>query len=139
MLSVSQVFNVCIGKCIQNRDPGTRLHTLLPKFTSADRRLHTPTTSYWFPCCVCRMSLFLGLHKCGSAGKESACNAKGLGWEDPLGKGKATHSSILAWRNGLYSLWGRKESNRTGLSDFHFSHESTPNCQSHSRQASALE
>ena len=21
-----------------------------------------------------------------------------LGWEDPLGKGKATHSSILAWR-----------------------------------------
>ena len=33
---MSQVFNVCIGKCIQNRDPGTRLHTLLPKFTSAD-------------------------------------------------------------------------------------------------------
>ena len=22
-----------------------------------------------------------------------------LGWEDPLEKGKATHSSILAWRN----------------------------------------
>jgi len=21
-----------------------------------------------------------------------------LGWEDPLGKGKATHSSFLAWR-----------------------------------------
>ena len=21
-----------------------------------------------------------------------------LGWEDPLGKGKATHSSVLAWR-----------------------------------------
>ena len=21
-----------------------------------------------------------------------------MGWEDPLGKGKATHSSILAWR-----------------------------------------
>ena len=21
-----------------------------------------------------------------------------LGWEDPLGKGKGTHSSILAWR-----------------------------------------
>ena len=27
-----------------------------------------------------------------------------LGWEDPLEKGKATHSSIL------YSPWGRKES-----------------------------
>ena len=34
-----------------------------------------------------------------------------LGWEDPLEKGKATHSSILAWRmHGLYSPWGRKES-----------------------------
>ena len=32
-------------------------------------------------------------YPCGSAGKESAC----LGWEDPLEKGKATHSSILAW------------------------------------------
>ena len=35
---------------------------------------------------------------CGSAGKESACNAGDLGWEDLLEKGKATHSSILAWR-----------------------------------------
>ena len=38
----------------------------------------------------------------GSAGKESTCNAKTwvrfLGWEDPLEKGTATHSSILAWR-----------------------------------------
>ena len=24
--------------------------------------------------------------------------AQSLGWEDPLQKGKATHSSILAWR-----------------------------------------
>ena len=36
---------------------------------------------------------------CGSAGKVSACNAGdliwSLGWEDPLEKGKATHSSIL--------------------------------------------
>ena len=24
-----------------------------------------------------------------------------LGWEDPLEKGKATHSSILAWRNSM--------------------------------------
>ena len=29
-----------------------------------------------------------------------------LVWKDPLEKGKATHSSILAWR----SPWGRKES-----------------------------
>ena len=37
-----------------------------------------------------------------------------LGWEDPLEKGEATHSSILAWKiPGLYSPWGRKESDMT--------------------------
>ena len=35
---------------------------------------------------------------CGSAGEESACTLGDLGWEDPLEKGTATHSSILAWR-----------------------------------------
>ena len=61
-----------------------------------------------------------GLHKfnpsfgyfpCGSAGKASLVAqlvknppamwetwVQSLGWEDPLEKGKATHSSILAWR-----------------------------------------
>ena len=38
----------------------------------------------------------------GSAGKESACNVGDLGsvpgWENPLEKGTATHTSILAWR-----------------------------------------
>jgi len=37
---------------------------------------------------------------CSSAGKESTHSAGNLGlipgWEDPLAKGKATHSSILA-------------------------------------------
>ena len=37
---------------------------------------------------------------CDSTGKESACNVGDLGlilgWEDPLEKGKATYSSILA-------------------------------------------
>ena len=32
-----------------------------------------------------------------------------LGWEDPLEKGKATHSSILAWR----IPWTRKKSDTT--------------------------
>ena len=37
-----------------------------------------------------------------------------LGWEDPLEKGKATHSSILAWRiDGMYSAWDNKESDTT--------------------------
>ena len=43
-------------------------------------------------------------------GKESACNAGDLGWEDPLEEGMINHSSILAWR----ILWteepGRLES-----------------------------
>ena len=38
----------------------------------------------------------------GSDGKESTCTVgnlvRSLGWEDPLEKGMATHSSILAWR-----------------------------------------
>ena len=43
-----------------------------------------------------------------------------LGWEDPLEKGMANHSSILAWRipwteetGGLYSPWSCKESDMT--------------------------
>ena len=58
-----------------------------------------------------------------SVGKESACNAGDpgliLGWEDPLEKEMATHSSILAWRipwteepGGLQSM-GSKESDMT--------------------------
>ena len=34
----------------------------------------------------------------GSESKDSASNAGGLGQEDPLQKGMATHSSTLAWR-----------------------------------------
>ena len=49
----------------------------------------------------------------GSAGKESACNSGDLGWEDPLEKGMATHSNILAC-----SPWGCKS--WTQPSDFHF-------------------
>ena len=115
-----------------------------PWFDSQVRKIHwrkerLPTPVFWgFPC--------------GSAGKESACNARdpcsipwsgrypgegigyplqyfgaslvaqwvknspavqktwvpSLSWEDPLEKGKATHSSILAWRilySILYSPW----------------------------------
>ena len=50
-------------------------------------------------------------------GKESTCNLEDLGWEDPLEKGMATHSSVLAWRipgteepGGLQSM----ESQRVG-------------------------
>ena len=37
-----------------------------------------------------------------------------LGWEDPLEKGIATRSSIVAWKiHGLYRLWGGKDSDTT--------------------------
>ena len=45
---------------------------------------------------------------------------RSLGQEDPLEKGMATHSSILAWRipwseehGGLYSMGSQKESDPT--------------------------
>ena len=55
----------------------------------------------------------------GSDGKESACNAGDTGSipgsGDPLEKGMATHSSILAWRipwteepGGLQSMWSQR-------------------------------
>ena len=45
----------------------------------------------------------------GSDSKESACNARvwSLGWEDPLEKGMAAHSSILAWRIPCTEKLGR--------------------------------
>ena len=46
-----------------------------------------------------------------------------LGWEDPLEKGNATHSSILAWRIPWTVVWGRKESDMAG--DFHFHSDGT--------------
>ena len=42
-----------------------------------------------------------------------------LGWEDPLEKGKATHSSILAWRIPWTTVRGVPKS-QTQLSHFHF-------------------
>ena len=46
-----------------------------------------------------------------------------LGWEDPLEKGKATHSSIQAWRI-LWTVHGVTKS-RTQLSNFRF-HQGSP-------------
>ena len=44
---------------------------------------------------------------------------KSLGWEYTLEKGKAIHSSILAWRIPWTIAHGVSKS-RTRLSDFHF-------------------
>ena len=44
---------------------------------------------------------------------------RSLGWEDPLEKGKATHSSILAWRIPRTCIVHGVTKSRTRLSDFH--------------------
>ena len=60
----------------------------------------------------------------GSVGRESACNAGdlGLGWDDPLEEGMATHSSILVWRIPMDrgAWWGtvyEVAKSQTGLSN----------------------
>ena len=59
---------------------------------------------------------------CGSAGEESTRNAGDPGSIPELGRsldeGRATHSSILAWRIPWTSPWVAKSWTR--LSDFHF-------------------
>ena len=46
--------------------------------------------------------------------KDTEMQVRSLGWEDPLGEGMATHSSIFAWRipwteePGGYGPWGNK-------------------------------
>ena len=67
----------------------------------------------------------------GASGKDPDCQCRrqemgvqSLGWEDPLEKEMATHSTILAWRipwtekPGGNSPWGHKESDTTER--FHF-------------------
>ena len=73
------------------------------------------TDTFTFKCL-----LFCKGFPCGSAGKESYCNAGDLGWEDPLEKGKATHSSILAWRSPRTIQSTGLQKVRTWLTDFHF-------------------
>ena len=43
-----------------------------------------------------------------------------LGWEDLLGKGKVTHTSILAWRIPWTVQSMGDARSKTRLSDFHF-------------------
>ena len=55
-------------------------------------------------------SLVAHLLKNPLAGQETW--VRSLGWEDSLEKGKAHHSSIMAWRIP-WALWGHKESDTT--------------------------
>ena len=78
---------------------------------------------YCFPLVICivdlRMPSYLSGFPDSSAGKNNLPEMQIwslvwlLGQEDPLQKGQATHSSILAWRSPWMSPWGRKESDTT--------------------------
>ena len=60
----------------------------------------------------CRASLVAELVKNPLEMRETWVQS--LGWEDPLEKGIATHSSILAWRiHGRYRSWGCKDLDTT--------------------------
>ena len=76
-----------------------------------------------------RASLVAQMVKNLPAMRESGVQS--LGWEDPLEKGKATHSSILAWRIP-WTVWSMGSQTLTRLSDFNFHfHSSPPAPQSH--------
>ena len=45
---------------------------------------------------------------------------RSLGWQDPLEKGKATHSSVLAWRIPRTVIVHGVAESQKQLSDFHF-------------------
>ena len=72
-------------------------------------------------CVTLRASLIAQMVKNPPAMRETW--VRSLGWEDPLEKGKATHSSILAWRIPWTTVLIRKR--WTQLSDFHLVHIQT--------------
>ena len=93
--------------------------------TEPRRCLLTHQSTFSHIQCTCPVYyLYLNVgFPCGSAGKESTCNSgfnpwvQSLVWEDPLEKGKATHSSILSWRIPWTVSMGSQS--RTQLRDCH--------------------
>ena len=74
------------------------------------RRNRLPTPVFW------GASLVVQLVKNPPAMRQTWVQS--LGWEDPLEKGKATHSSILAWRIP-WAVQSMGLQSQTQLSDFH--------------------
>ena len=71
--------------------------------------LQTGTDAQWLPCWRTWQRI---CQQCGTW-------VPSLGREDPPEKGKATHSTILAWRIPWTTVYGVPKS-RTGLSNSHF-------------------
>ena len=70
----------------------------------------SPGEGIGYPLLYCWASLVAQLVKNSTAMQETWVQTLGL--EDPLEKGMATHSSILAWRIP-WTTWGCKESDTT--------------------------
>ena len=68
-------------------------HVFFPLPITSRRRTLSPTLQLGEDCFSCQVSI-----PRGSDGEEAAYSAGDPGQEDPLEKGMATHSSILAWR-----------------------------------------
>ena len=75
---------------------------------------HTNSHLYWRAQIIGKFPFLLYSGEVGSNCKESACNAGDVGlipgWENPLEKAMATHSSILAWRIPWTEKWGGLQS-----------------------------
>ena len=56
---------------------------------SEKQKFYKITNSHWLPWWLRRQKICLPMRE---------TRVQSLGWEDPLEKGTATHSSILAWR-----------------------------------------
>ena len=109
--SLSYVFPTTTALC-QKRVAGQVTWGLRSEYDGDLKGKKSPVT-YWG--LLCAKWGFPG----GSGDKESTCNAgdttRFLGWEDPLEKEMATHSSIVAWRlpqreepGGLQSMGSQK-------------------------------
>ena len=77
---------------------------------------NSPLTFSWSCLLILRASLVAQLVKNPPTMQETLLWS--LDWEDPLEKGKATHSNILAWRIPRATVHGVAKS-QTQLSDFH--------------------
>ena len=89
MCNKSNTFMKCAHVCRAIK------HLSYLRHTGSQPRASKATICLWFPLPYCKLaSLIAELVKNPPAMQETLVQF--LGWEDPLKKGKATHSSILA-------------------------------------------
>ena len=109
LLFLSEMDELCQGMLFSKQSPKHR-HVLLPHEVHAD---------FLIKMAIPWASLVAQLVKNLPAMRETW--VRSLGWEDPLEKGKATHSVFWPGEfHGLYSPWGHKESDTTERLSLHY-------------------